>query len=103
MMLDKGLDWKRFISNCKEDKTIKKSEGSIFYSVKDSRGVNWLKLIVDQEPPNVTREDAERSFFLGGLMKALLEDGCDPNGRVIIEKDVSSCSLIKYAQTRGKL
>ena len=53
MMLDKGLDWKRFISNCKEDKTIKKSEGSIFYSIKDSQGVNWLKLIVDHEPVNV--------------------------------------------------
>ena len=53
MMLDKGLDWKRFISNCKEDKTIAKTEGSIFYSIKDSQGVNWLKLIVDHEPVNV--------------------------------------------------
>ena len=36
-------------------------------------------------------------------MEALLEDGYDPTGRVILIKNVKSCSLIKYAEDNYKL
>ena len=55
LILKKGLDWRKFIANCKEDGTIKKNEGSPSYSVKvrskeKELPVNWLELAVDNEP-----------------------------------------------------
>ena len=106
-MMDKELNWKRFISNCKVDGTIKKTEGTYFYTVKDANGINWFKLIIDNEPPADVKVKDKSQFFLKGLMNELLKDGYDPSGLVILRKKVKgddgeSCSLIKYAKDQKK-
>ena len=103
LILKKGLNWEQFIYNCKLEQIIKKSGSSVSYGVKDAEGQNWLKRIVDSEPRNLKERDIQKKWFLGGLMKCLLEDGCDPNIRVILEVGVSSCSLIKYAENEKKM
>ncbi len=91
------MNWKRFIANCKLDKppTIEKTSASMFYSVKDDKGTNWLKLIIDNEPMSINKNER---FPLDGLLEALVEDGCDPNARVILVHGKSSCTILRYAK-----
>jgi len=106
-MMDKGLDWKRFIANCKADGTIEKTEGTYYYNVKDINGTNWMKHIINNEPSADEKVKDMSQFFLLGLLKELFKDGYDPNGIIYLRKKAEgdyweTCSLIKYAEDQKK-
>ena len=102
LILEKGVDWDQFISNCKKDGTIKKIEG-IHYNVKDLEKINWLKFIVDKELIGMNLSDkVDKGHYFCGLLEALLKDGYDSSARVILKKNKDSCSIIKYAAINNK-
>jgi len=106
--MEKGtIDWKRLLDNCKKDGIIEKNQDSkVLYKALDNDKRHWFETIIETEPVDLevdsNSEFNEKEWPLGGLLIALLKDGCDPNVKIIDKDKNLYMTMLKYAEKLNK-